>query len=240
MKTPIDKKSTVEEIRQRFDKDVERFSNLETGQMAVIDAPLILELISKLAVIVKPDAQNLLDIGSGAGNNTISILRQKPGMNCDLVDLSVLMLEKAKERLSHEKAGEVRIFHGDFREVTLPSDYYDIVVAAAVLHHLRDDKDWETSFQKVYNLLKPGGAFFVSDLVHHQHEDVHNAMWERYGNYLESAGGPIYKAKVINYIEIEDSPRSLTYQIDLMKKVGFETVDVLHKNSCFAAYVGIK
>ena len=27
-------KSTVEEIRQRFDADVERFSNLETGQSA--------------------------------------------------------------------------------------------------------------------------------------------------------------------------------------------------------------
>ncbi|MCK5392013.1 MAG: hypothetical protein KAJ31_06265 [Deltaproteobacteria bacterium] len=42
------------------------------------------------------------------------------------------------------------------------------------------------------------------------------------------------------YIDIEDSPRSLSYQIELMKKVGFGTVDVLHKNSCFAAFVGIK
>ena len=33
-------KSTVEEIRQRFDGDVERFSNLETGQSATVDAPL--------------------------------------------------------------------------------------------------------------------------------------------------------------------------------------------------------
>jgi tRNA (cmo5U34)-methyltransferase len=29
-------KSTVEEIRARFDHDVERFSNLETGQAATI------------------------------------------------------------------------------------------------------------------------------------------------------------------------------------------------------------
>jgi tRNA (cmo5U34)-methyltransferase len=150
------------------------------------------------------------------------------------------MLDRAKERLSHERAGEVRLFQGDFREVALPLHYYDTVVAAAVLHHLRDAKDWETSFQKVYNLLKPGGAFFVSDLVDHQHENVHNAMWERYAKYLESAGGPEYKAKVINYIDIEDSPRSLSYQMELMKKVGFKTVDVLHKNSCFAAFVGIK
>jgi tRNA (cmo5U34)-methyltransferase len=29
-------KSTVDEIRQRFDADVERFSNLETGQSATL------------------------------------------------------------------------------------------------------------------------------------------------------------------------------------------------------------
>lgn len=34
--------STVEEIRQGFDADVERFSNLETGQSATIDEPLAL------------------------------------------------------------------------------------------------------------------------------------------------------------------------------------------------------
>ena len=42
-------KSTVEEIRARFDNDVERFSNLETGQSATIDAPLALELIAEAA-----------------------------------------------------------------------------------------------------------------------------------------------------------------------------------------------
>jgi hypothetical protein len=33
-------KSTVDEIRQRFDADVERFSNLDVGQSATVDAPL--------------------------------------------------------------------------------------------------------------------------------------------------------------------------------------------------------
>jgi tRNA (cmo5U34)-methyltransferase len=37
-------KSTVEQIRERFDGDVERFSNLETGQSATIDAPDVTSL----------------------------------------------------------------------------------------------------------------------------------------------------------------------------------------------------
>ncbi len=240
MKIPPGKKSTVGEIKERFDADVERFSNLETGQQAVIDAPLMLELISELAVGIKPDARNLLDIGCGAGNNTIAIVRRNGGMNCDLVDLSLPMLERARERLGNENTGVVRTFHGDFRDLAMPSSNYDIIVAAAVLHHLRDDADWEGCFGKIYGLLKPGGAFFVSDLVFHEDERVQDAMWRRYGDYLESTGGPGYSGKVFDYIDKEDTPRSLTYQMDLMKKVGFRTADVLHKNSCFAAFVGIK
>lgn len=239
-KRPLNKKSSVQDIKERFDNDVERFSNLETGQQAVVDASVMLELISEVAASVKPDVKNMLDIGSGAGNNSISIIRQLPRINCDLIDISLPMLEKAKERLSKEEVGELKTYHGDFRDIELPKDTYDIIVAAAVLHHLRDNNDWEKCFKKIYDLLKPGGALFISDMVHHQNQAVHNTMWGKYGEHLESIGNEEYKEKVFEYIEIEDSPRSLSYQLELMKKVGFATIDVLHKNSCFAAFIGIK
>lgn len=240
MKTPLHKKSSNEEIKERFDRDVERFSDLGTGQEAVIDAPIMLELISELAAVIKPDAENMLDIGCGAGNNSIMIVRNRPGLNCDLLDLSLPMLEKAKERLSKEKAKDIRTFHGDFRDIPLPSGHYDLIVAAAVLHHLRDDRDWEECFKKIYSLLKPGGALFVSDLVYHEHPAVHKTMFERYGEYLAALGDESYRDKVFEYIDYEDSPRSTTYQLELMKKVGFSKVDILHKNSCFCAYIGVK
>ena len=47
-------KSSVDEIRRRFDTDVERFSNLETGQSATMDAPLVLELITSAAAATNP------------------------------------------------------------------------------------------------------------------------------------------------------------------------------------------
>ncbi|MGH7850156.1 MAG: class I SAM-dependent methyltransferase, partial [Thermodesulfobacteriota bacterium] len=79
-----------------------------------------------------------------------------------------------------------------------------------------------------------------SDLVFHEDEGVQEEMWRRYGEYLESMGGPGLSGKVFDYIDKEDTPRSLTYQTDLMNRVGFRHTDVLHKNSCFAAFVGIK
>ena len=55
MTAPGDK-SSVAEIRQRFDNDVERFANLQTGQSATIDAPLVLELIASAAAATNPAA----------------------------------------------------------------------------------------------------------------------------------------------------------------------------------------
>lgn len=240
MSTPLDKKSTNAQIKERFDNDVERFSNLETGQQAVIDAPLMLDLISDLAPKIVPGARTLLDIGCGAGNNTIKILRSRPGLDCDLLDLSDRMLERAAERVRAEESGVVRTFCGDLREVDLPAGHYDLIVAAAVLHHLRDDEDWLRAFQKIHDLLAPGGALFVSDMFFHDDPQVHAAMWARYGDYLRSLGGEEYRQKVFDYIEAEDSPRGMTFQIELLRRVGFAQVDVLHKNSCFGAYVAIK
>jgi uncharacterized damage-inducible protein DinB len=54
-------KSTVEEIRQRFDADVERFSNLETGQSATVDAPLAMALVAEAAAATKPTVSAYLD-----------------------------------------------------------------------------------------------------------------------------------------------------------------------------------
>lgn len=233
-------KSTIEEIRQRFDHDVERFSKLETGQVSTLDATLSLELITESAKRINPSATNLLDIGCGAGNYTLKMLSKIPNLNCTLIDLSKPMLDKAFERIAHETDGEVIVVQSDIRDLSMASENYDIILAGAVLHHLRDDADWEAVFTKLYNVLKPGGSLWISDLITQHHPVINDYMWETYGDYLEKVDGPEYRKKVLDYIEKEDSPRSLNFQLDLLKKVGFKEVEILHKNSCFAAYGAIK
>lgn len=74
MRDVVSAKSTVRQIRARFDQDVNRFSNLETGQSATVDAPLMLELVAEAASAVTPQARALLDIGCGAGNYALKLL----------------------------------------------------------------------------------------------------------------------------------------------------------------------
>jgi len=234
------KKSTIAEIKERFDNNVERFSNLETGQLSTIDAKISLELITESSKRIVPNATQVLDIGCGAGNYTLMMLSKLPNLNCTLVDLSLPMLDKAFERVSAATNGKVEIKQGDIREVALEENSYDIILAGAVLHHLRDDQDWETTFTKLFKLLKPGGCFMISDLITQDTDLLNEYTWQIYGEYLEGIGGAAYRKNVFDYIAKEDTPRSMNYQLDLMKKVGFKSVEILHKNMCFGAFGGIK
>jgi tRNA (cmo5U34)-methyltransferase len=65
-------------------------------------------------------------------------------------------------------------------------------------------------------------------------------MWERYGDYLVQLKGEDYREQVFDYVEQEDSPRPLLFQLDLLREAGFKEIEILHKNSCFAAFGAIK
>jgi len=233
-------KSTVNLIRERFDKDVERFSCLETGQSATIDAPLALELIAQSAAAVTPNARSVLDIGCGAGNYTLRLLQELPDLECTLVDLSKPMLDRAVERVGRATQGIIFRIQADIRETKFAEGTHDIVLAAAVLHHLREEDEWRAVFAMIHRCLRPGGSFWVSDLITHANETVQQLMWKRYGDYLTGLKDEAYRDQVFAYIEQEDTPRSLMFQLDLLRAVGFTDVEVLHKNSCFAAYGAVK
>src|ERR1700691_4000273 len=124
-------KSSVEEIRDRFDRDVERFSNLETGQTATVDAALALDLVARSAAATTPAALAMLDIGCGAGNFTLKVLERLPNLDFTLIDLSPNMLARATVWVSTATAGLVYTIRQDIRLVQMPPNSVDVVVAAA-------------------------------------------------------------------------------------------------------------
>jgi tRNA (cmo5U34)-methyltransferase len=233
-------KSTTDEIRQRFDVDVERFSNLETGQSATVDAPLAMALVAQAAAATTPHARHVLDVGCGAGNYTLKLLEHLPDLDVTLIDLSRPMLDRAKERLSQVTGGRVKTIQDDIRKVELADGEFDIVLAAAVLHHLRTDQEWQDVFAAFHRALRHGGSVWVFDLVESSIPAVQQLMHHQYGDYLIRLKDEAYRDHVLAYVEKEDTPRPLLFQLDLLRQVGFDQVEVLHKNVCFAAFGALK
>ena len=233
-------KSTIDEIRKRFDNDVERFSNLEIGQTTTIDSPLMLELVTQTAAATNPQATHVLDVGCGAGNYTLKLLQSLPDLDVTLVDLSRPMLERASERIAAVSAGSIQALQGDIRDLEFSPAQFDIILAAAVLHHLRGDEEWQAVFSKFHRILKPGGSLWIVDLIEQSTAAVQALMWARYGQYLTEFKDAAFRELVFGYIEKEDTPRSLVFQLDLLREVGFGQIEILHKNNLFAAFGAVK
>ena len=157
-----------------------------------------------------------------------------------LIDLSRPMLDRAEQRIAAAGVASIRTLQQDVRTVELGDECFDIVLAAAVFHHLRTDDEWESVFSKIFRALSTGGSLWIFDLVDVDIPSLRAGVWARYAAYLEALKGPAYREEVLAYVEREDTPRSLVYQLDLLRRCGFSDVEVLHKHACFAAIGAIK
>jgi tRNA (cmo5U34)-methyltransferase len=233
-------KSTVEEIRRRFDTETDRYSNLETGQVSAVDSTLAMSLVAESAAVTTPHATQLLDVGCGGGNYTLKLLERMPNLNITLVDLSQVMLDLAVQRVRPQTSGSVAAIQSDIRVADFGKGRFDIVLASAVLHHLRTDAEWHAVFQKLHDALTPRGSFWIFDIVESPLPEIQAIHWRRYGEYLTAAGGDAFREELYERINAEDTPRSVPYQLDLLRAVGFREVEILHMNSCYAAFGAVK
>ncbi len=229
-------KSSPEAIRRNFDQQVERFSNIETGQTTAIDSPLCMELVARSAALLNPDAKNIMDLGCGGGNYAVKVASLLPDVNCTLVDISTNMLDRAAERVRQSISGEVKALHGDYRELDLSENQYDVITAGTTLHHLRSDEEWELVFSKVYMALKPGGTFWINDIVIGETDEITQMMLDGWVSMLQKQVSSEEVDMYLDRYESEDTPRTLSYQLGLMKQVGFQETFVLHKHFNFAAF----
>ncbi|MEM6334470.1 MAG: class I SAM-dependent methyltransferase [Planctomycetota bacterium] len=251
MTDPFADKSTVAEIRDRFDHDVERFSNLDTGQVAAKGSAEAMALVADAAVATTPallqPGPHLCDIGCGAGNYTLRLLQRISAAGGDpssasitLIDLSQPMLDRATQRLIDAGIPDasIRAIQSDIRDVSLGVQRFDAILAAQCFHHLRAEAEWRNVFSHAVAALCSHGSLWISDSIDHATPGVRQMIRDRWSAYLESVDGPAYRDRVMAYVDREDTPRPLAWQLDLLREVGLSTVDVLTVDNRFAAFGG--
>lgn len=131
-----------------YDADHEKFRDYRRDADAILD---------RLAV---GPQHTVVDMGCGTG--AFSIFAASRCRHVFAVDVSQAMLDRARE-----KAGElfnITFHRGGFLTYQHNAEPVDFVVSTAVLHHLPDF--WkQIALRRVLALLKPGGRFFLFDIV---------------------------------------------------------------------------
>jgi SAM-dependent methyltransferase len=108
--------------------------------------------------------ETILDVGCGAGMDLLLAARRTgPTGRAIGVDMTPAMIERAKR--AAVKAGlweNIEIRRGMAEELPVDSDSIDVVISNGVLN-LSADK--LRSFGEIYRVLRPGGRFYLADVV---------------------------------------------------------------------------
>jgi SAM-dependent methyltransferase len=104
--------------------------------------------------------RTFLDLGSGAGAVTASVLSRYPDATAVLVDFSPPMLDAARSRFSDNRH---QMIHADFGDAGWTAAVmrfapFDAIVSGYAIHHLADARK-RSLYREIYDLLAPGGVF---------------------------------------------------------------------------------
>lgn len=111
-----------------------------------------------LAAMALPPSARVLDAGCGVGDHAIRIARR--GYSCVGVDLSSLILERARRRAAEAGIDETRLswVRGSLEDLPFETGSFDAVHCRGVLMHV---PDWEAAVASLARVLKPGGLLAV-------------------------------------------------------------------------------
>ncbi len=119
---------------------------------------LLEPFIDRLRVELPPP-RRALDLGCGTGVVSLALARRD--FSVVGVDHSQDMLEIAERKAAGEGLAEsCRFMTGDVRDVPFGDGAFDVVTCQGLLHHLEDP---EPCLRELKRVLRPGGAFFLSD-----------------------------------------------------------------------------
>lgn len=187
-----------------------------------------------------PDsAIDVLDLGAGTGAFSWRVRQAFPKARLVLVDLADKLLEVARGRFLGAEGIEYVV--ADYRDFTPEaSRRFDLVVSSMSIHHLEDEEK-AALFGRVFDLLRPGGAFVNIDQIKGETPALRELYWTKWLEHVRSAGAPENQiADSIQRRRTFDRDASLADQVRWLTEAGFRDADCVYKNFFVGVFYGRK
>lgn len=169
----------------------------------------------------------VLEIGTGTG--AFARAAAKLCSHVTALDVSEVMLKYAALKARDEKLGNIDFLHAGFLSFDYPRHTFDAVASSLALHHLPDV--WKlVALEKIFETLKPGGTFYLLDVVF----DWGNGNPEEYfRRVVESA--PESRANLAMHISREFSTTGWI-MTGLLTRAGFVIESDVRRGEFLRAY----
>ena len=190
-----------------FKKSPEKFWDLISARYAaspISDVTAYETKIEKIKSYLSPE-NVVLDIGCGTGTQCGDLagnVKQVTG-----IDISSKLLTIAEQRKAERKLDNIEFIKTSLYDERLKADSFDAVMTFFVLHFF---EDIEAVFQRIHDLLKPGGLF-ISETACLGEKSKIAGMLLRFAGHL----GLMPKINLLTIRQLEQA----------LEKSGFQLVD---------------
>ena len=181
-----------------------------------------------------PEA-NVVDLGAGTG--AFSLHAAAYFKTVYVVDVSEAMLEYTRQKAEQAGLSNIVFCKGGFLTYQHKDAPVDAVVSTAVLHHLPDMWKW-VGLLNVVKMLKPGGKFYLFDVVFPFMED-YTAYFNGWVNDFFENVGPEFAMEVETHIRDEFSTFDWVME-GLLRRAGFQIDRAEYDNQSGATYLCTK
>jgi len=150
--------------REPFERGV--FEDIEAAKRYDRETRIWMQYVSRSFVSVARKrgitGGKVLDVGTGTGLLAIEFAKRVPGAEVIGLDLSDVVLELARDHVQESEAPlRVHFEKGDAEDMPFEDDAFDLAISSNTLHLVENPI---RMFNEIQRVLKPQGAFLISDL----------------------------------------------------------------------------
>ena len=178
----------------------------------------------------------VIDLGCGTGAFVIPAARHLKMIHA--VDISPAMLDRLKEKASEAGITNVETHHAGFLTYVHEGGPADAAVSVAALHHLPDF--WKgVALRRLHAALKPGGKFYLFDVVFPFLPGEHVAEFDRWADGMREKAGDSMAEETVVHIRDEYSTYAWIME-GLLERAGFRIERTFHDFPLCTSYVCVK
>ncbi len=181
---------SVEEV-EKYDQRMGQFRDIKQE----------VDLIVNMSSLKEDDV--VLEYGCGTGEFLIAAAakcRMAYGLDISGVMLDYLQRKLTAAQVSHK----VKLIHAGFLSYKHQGEPIDAAVSQLALHHLPDF--WKhMALKKVYEILKPGGCFFLRDVVFPSPHDDYYSYFDNLIDKMRKDSGDEMAGSLVRHIKGEYS-----------------------------------
>ncbi len=193
-----------------------------------------------LIKVAKPTPAVWLDTGCGSGNLVGKAVKDFAKTHFILADPSEAMLSVAREKFENDKDVDLEFIQSGTERLDCAKESID-VITAIMSHHYFDIEMRKKATENCYRMLKEGGVYVTFESIRPQSEKGLQIGLERWAQAQLRQGKILQEVeKHISRYGVEFFPISIDSHLQLLKDLGFSTVEVFWASVMQAGVYAIK